>query len=102
MSHNEWPQVNFDQLPLVPTCQKCKGKEPIFDQPHKGEMEIGFSPSSHLSELNTSRVSLHLKSRVFEQDMLFTRNKEKRMDDMINDRLLWEHGDEKLRPGGTH
>ena len=102
VSHGEWPQVNFDQLPLVPTHQKPKGKEPIFDQPPKGEMKIGFNPSSHLSELNTSRASSHLECRIFEQYMLFTRNKEKSTYAMITNRLLWECGVEKLRPWRNH
>ena len=75
VSHGKQPQVNFDQLPLVPTCQKCKGKEPIFDQTPKGKMEIEFTPPSNLSKLNIPRPS-----SLFEKDMLFTRSKDKNME----------------------
>ena len=40
VSHGKQPQVNFDQLPLVLSHKKCKGKEPIFDQSPKGEIQI--------------------------------------------------------------
>ena len=97
VSHNEQPQVNFDQLHLVPTCQKHKGKEPIFDQSPKGETKIEFTPPIILSRFNMPRPS-----SLFEQDMLFTGNKDKSMDDMMNDRLLRKHGVKPLGPYRTH
>ena len=39
VSHSKQHQVNFGQLPFLPTCQKHKGKEPIFDQTPKGKKQ---------------------------------------------------------------
>ena len=97
VSHGKQPQVNFGQLRLVATHQKCKGKERIFDQTPKGKMEIEFTPPSNLHKLNIPRPS-----SLFEQSMLFTGSKDKSMDDMINDILLRQHEVEPLGSDITH
>ena len=42
VNHGKQPQVNFGQLPLVPTHQKHKGKGPIFDQTPKGKWKLSL------------------------------------------------------------
>ena len=56
----------------------------------RGE-KIEFTPPSDLSKLNIPGPS-----SLFEQDMLFTGNKDKSMNDMMNDRLLRQHRVEPL------
>ena len=65
VSHTKQPQVNFGQLPLVPTCQKHKGKEPIFDQTPKEKIEIEFTPHSNLIKLNIPRPSSLLSKTCY-------------------------------------
>ena len=63
VSHCKQPQDNFNQLPLIPTHQKCKGKEPIFDQTPKEKKEIEFTPTRNLSKLNIPRPSSLFEAR---------------------------------------
>ena len=67
------PQVIFKQLPLVQTCQRCKGKEPLFFQSPKNIPKAFFDPSSDLIELSTPLASPHSN-----MDMSFTRASHKK------------------------
>ena len=53
------PQVIFKQLPLVQTCQRHKGKEPVFVQSPENILEALFDPSGDLIELSTPLASPH-------------------------------------------
>ena len=66
VDQGKWPQVVFNQLPLVQTRQRRKGKEPVFDQSPRNNSEVWFDPKSNLSELST-----HLASCFLDMEMIY-------------------------------
>lgn len=82
VNQGKWPEVVFDQLPLVQTHQKRKGKKPIFDQSPRSTLEAWFDPKSNPSELSTS-----LAPSQSDMDMSYTMTRKEReaMDQNLDD-----------------